>query len=98
MEPAVLLSLIWANKEEIIGTAGAVVLAASTVAQYTPTDKDDRLWSRVGSLIDLLSGAVGKAAPRQISQAENIKNRPDKDAVRLLKHVITGKFNDDDKY
>ena len=92
MEPVAILSLIWANKEEIIGSAGAVVLVASTIAQHTPTVKDDKFWSRVWSLIDIMPGSIGKAAPDQTVEEQHAKPKVTKDVVRLVKHVATGKF------
>ena len=94
MDPMTIIALLIANKEELLGAAGTIVLVASTVAQHTTNEKDDRFWSRVGSVIDILSGAVGKAAPRNVSHLEVIKNKPGKDAMRLLKHVFTGKFDE----
>jgi len=92
MEPTVVLTLLWSNKEEIIGAAGTIVMVASFISQHTSNTKDDKFWSRVGSLLDLLSGAVGKAAPNQPAEEQNVKFKSVKDAGKLVKHITTGKF------
>jgi len=83
MDAATIITLILANKEEILGTMGVIVMAASKLAQYTTNQKDDRFLTRLASIIDIFAMSTGKASP------QNSKNT----VMKLAKHAITGKFD-----
>ena len=86
-----ILLFISANSVDILSILAAVHFIASTLSQWTTNEKINTFASRLGSVIDLLSGAVGKATPEYIPPNFD-KPSPRKDALRLLRHVATGKF------
>lgn len=83
--------LLYANSTDILAVLASVHFIASTVGQWTTNEKINTFASRLGSVIDLLSGAVGKASPERIKPNFD-KPKPHIDALRLIKHVATGKF------
>ena len=84
-----LLLALYAQKEALVGAFGVLVLVSSTIAQYTSNEKLNTFVSRLVSLNDLLSGSVGKANPAKPYAEREIW----KDAGKLVKHIVTGKFD-----
>ncbi len=91
MEPAQIAALIWSNKEIILDSAAYVVAGAAALAAITPNTKDNKLFSRLLSIVDLLALNIGGArseVPPLVEKKENFKAA--KDAARLIKHAVKG--------
>ena len=91
MEPIEIITLIWANKEVILDSVAYLVAGAAALAAITPTAKDDRFFSRVLSVVDVLALNVGGARNETPKLAEpDEKIEVFKDVSRLIRHAVKG--------
>ena len=92
MEPVELIALAWANREAILSGAAYVIATAASLAAVTPSAKDDKILSRLLSIVDVLALNVGGArneVPKIVEPSEKFKAA--KDVGRLIRHAVKGK-------
>ena len=91
MEPIEIITLIWANREVVIDSVAYLVAGAAAIAAVTPTAKDDKFFSRILSIVDVLALNIGGARSETPKLAEpNEKLKAFKDVSRLIKHAVKG--------
>ena len=91
MDPATIAALLWTNKAAILGVSVQIVGVAAVLANRTPSDKDDKILSRIGSVLDILSLSFGKSESAQPGRTHNPVGAI-AGIKKLAKHAATGKF------
>ena len=92
MSPIEMATLIYSNRAEIVTIAAYVVSGAAAIAAITPSTKDDAIFSRLLSIVDVLALNVGGAKSKESAGAEpGEKFKTVRDAAALIRHAVKGR-------